>query len=192
MRGQALGFIETYGYIGAIEALDVCLKSAEVEIVDCQLVTGGLVTIIIKGNISAVKAAIDAGAFAADKVGDVVGVNVIARAGEGIEKIIYSKKDIEQVKDTKKQENIVQLQEEEYIKEVYEETIDTKIEQKSIIYKGQKIEKNNLKILQEMKVVELRRLARQIDGLDIDKKQVKFAKKDELIDVITKYFEEVE
>ncbi|WP_053955145.1 BMC domain-containing protein [Inediibacterium massiliense] len=190
--GQALGFIETYGYIGAIEALDTCLKSAEVEVVDCQLVTGGLVTIIIKGNISAVKAAIDAGAVAADRVGDVVGINVIARAGDGLEKIIYSPQNVEKVKDTKEEENKINLKKENDIKKVHEEAMDIKAKEKSIVYKGKKIEKSNFQILQEMKVVELRRLARQIEGLNIDKKQIKFAKKDELIEVITKYFEEVE
>lgn len=80
MRGQeAAGFIETVGYLAAVEAADVCLKAANVTLSGIERVGGGLVTIIIRGDVGATKAAIEAGTVAADRVGRVVSTHVIAR-----------------------------------------------------------------------------------------------------------------
>ncbi|WP_211824987.1 BMC domain-containing protein [Kistimonas asteriae] len=80
MKGQeAAGFIETVGYLAAVEAADVCLKAANVTLSGIERVGGGLVTIIIRGDVGATKAAIEAGTVAADRVGRVVSTHVIAR-----------------------------------------------------------------------------------------------------------------
>lgn len=76
---KSKGFVETKGLVSAIEAADAMVKAANVEIVGKKTIGGGYVTVIIEGDVGAVKAAIDAGAAAAQKVGELVSVHVIAR-----------------------------------------------------------------------------------------------------------------
>lgn len=83
---KSKGFIETKGLVAAIEAADAMVKAANVEIVDRKIIGAGLVTVIIEGDVGAVKAAVDAGAEAAKKVGELVSVHVIARPNEEIDK----------------------------------------------------------------------------------------------------------
>ncbi len=85
---KSKGFIETKGLVAAIEAADAMVKAANVEIVDRKIIGGGLVTVIIEGDVGAVKAAVDAGAEAAKKVGELVSVHVIARPNEEIDKFL--------------------------------------------------------------------------------------------------------
>jgi microcompartment protein CcmL/EutN len=85
--GDALGMIETRGLIGMIEAADAMLKTANVVLVSWQKVDAGLVTALIRGDVGSVKAATDAGAAAARKVGELVGVHVIARPADDLGKI---------------------------------------------------------------------------------------------------------
>jgi ethanolamine utilization protein EutM len=85
--GDALGMVETRGLIGMIEAADAMVKTANVVFVGWQKVDAGLVTAIVRGDVGSVKAATDAGAAAARKVGELVGVHVIARPAEDVEKI---------------------------------------------------------------------------------------------------------
>ena len=79
MNTNSLGMIETKGLVGAIEAADAMVKSANVQLVGKEQVGGGLVTVMVRGDVGAVKAATDAGAAAAEKVGELVSVHVIAR-----------------------------------------------------------------------------------------------------------------
>ncbi|MBQ9827236.1 MAG: BMC domain-containing protein [Lachnospiraceae bacterium] len=79
METLALGMIETRGYVASVEALDAALKAANVTLVDVQCVKGGLVSIFVEGDVGATKAAIDAGAAAAERVGELVSVHVIPR-----------------------------------------------------------------------------------------------------------------
>jgi ethanolamine utilization protein EutM len=88
MESQALGMIETLGLIGANEAADAMVKAANVCYVGRQLVGGNLVTIIVKGDVGAVKAAVDAGAEAAARVGKVVSAHVIPRPHADVEMIL--------------------------------------------------------------------------------------------------------
>lgn len=87
MPQQAIGMIETKGLIGAVEALDAALKAANVKFVRQDKVGSGLVAITVEGDVAAVKAAVDAGAEAARRVGEVVSVHVIARPHEDVSKI---------------------------------------------------------------------------------------------------------
>ena len=85
--GDALGLIETRGLIGMIEAADAMLKTANVVLVGWQKVDAGLVTAIIRGDVGSVKAATDAGAAAARRVGELIGVHVIPRPADDLERV---------------------------------------------------------------------------------------------------------
>ena len=78
MQQEALGMVETKGLVGAIEAADAMVKSANVSLVGYEKIGSGLVTVMVRGDVGAVKAAVDAGACSAEKVGDDAGS---ARAG---------------------------------------------------------------------------------------------------------------
>lgn len=84
----ALGMIETRGLIPAIEAMDQMLKAADVSLAGKEHVTGGLVAVMVRGDVGAVKAATDAGAAAAQRVGELVSVHVIPRPHVDIEYIL--------------------------------------------------------------------------------------------------------
>lgn len=88
MQKEALGMIETKGLIGAIEAADTMVKSANVELIGYTKIGSGLVTVMVRGDVGAVKAATDAGCAAAGKVGEVVSVHVIPRPHTDVEKIL--------------------------------------------------------------------------------------------------------
>jgi len=76
---ESIGMIETRGFVGSVEASDAMSKAAGVELVKQVQIGGGYLTVIVKGDVGSVKAAVEAGADAAAKVGDLVGSNVIAR-----------------------------------------------------------------------------------------------------------------
>ena len=84
---QALGMIETKGLVGAIEAADAMVKAADVTLIGKEHIGGGLVTVMVRGDVAAVKAATDAGA-AAGKVGNLVSVHVIPRPHGEVESIL--------------------------------------------------------------------------------------------------------
>jgi len=85
---QALGMIETKGLVASIEASDAMVKAANVTLIGKEFVGGGLVTVMVRGDVGAVKAAVDAGAAAADKVGDLISVHVIPRPHDEVEGIL--------------------------------------------------------------------------------------------------------
>lgn len=85
---NALGMIETNGLVGAIEAADAMVKAANVELVGREQVGSGLVTVMVRGDVGAVKAATDAGAAAANRVGELVSVHVIPRPHSDVELIL--------------------------------------------------------------------------------------------------------
>ena len=87
---EALGMVETRGFVAAVEAADAMVKSANVSLLGSQRVGSGLVTILVRGDVGAVKAATDAGAVAAGAVGEVVSVHVIPRPHNDVEKILPS------------------------------------------------------------------------------------------------------
>lgn len=79
---KALGMIETRGLVGAIEATDTMVKSANIEVIGLREIGHGLVSVFVEGDVGAVKAAVDAGAAAVKKVGELVSVHVIARPSD--------------------------------------------------------------------------------------------------------------
>ena len=85
---EALGLIETKGFVGMVEAADAMVKAARVELVGYERIGGGLVTAGVRGDVAAVKAATEAGARAAERVGDVVSVHVIPRPHVNIDEVL--------------------------------------------------------------------------------------------------------
>ena len=90
---EALGMIETKGLVGSIEAADAMVKAANVYLIGKEYVGGGLVTVMVRGDVGAVKAATDAGAAAAQRVGELVSVHVIPRPHSEVEVILPASKE---------------------------------------------------------------------------------------------------
>lgn len=89
---EALGLVETKGLVGAIEAADAMVKSANVVLIGKEQIGAGYVTVMVRGDVGAVKAATDAGAAAATQVGEVISIHVIPRPHGDVEKILPSTK----------------------------------------------------------------------------------------------------
>lgn len=167
MKNKALGMVETYGYVGAIEAADVCVKAANVELVGCEFVRGGLVTIHIRGDVAAVKAAVEAAEVAVAKVGKLISTHVIPRPSGEVEKILPNTDP--DPKDEKKEEP---------------EKLDVENEG------------NIEEELNGTKTVELRSLARELDdkyeeSFPIERGKIRSARKKELIEAILEFYERV-
>ncbi len=86
--GTALGMVETRGLVGAIEAADAMVKAARVALIGKEKIGGGFVTVMVRGDVGAVKAATDAGAAAAERVGELISVHVIPRPHSDVEAIL--------------------------------------------------------------------------------------------------------
>lgn len=88
MTMEALGMIETKGFVGAVEAADAMVKAANVVLVGREYIGAGYVTVLVRGDVGAVKAATDAGAAAARRVGELVSVHVIPRPHKELEQVL--------------------------------------------------------------------------------------------------------
>jgi len=192
MKNKALGLIETYGYIGAIEAADTAVKAAYVELSAVEKVKGGLVTVQLLGDVGAVKAAVDAGVQKCKALGVYVSSHVIARPDSELYKIVpklNSDEAIETIKEADKPKEIIAFKEEN-AKE------DEKIEKADKIEKDEKAEKLETseqefklpKHFYTMKVVLLRNYVRKLDNFPIPNKKIKFANKQQLIDGLIEYY----
>ncbi|HOW71685.1 MAG TPA: BMC domain-containing protein [Phycisphaerae bacterium] len=84
-----MGFVETMGFTGLVEATDAMCKAANVELVKSVQIGGGMVTTIVRGDVGSVKAAVDSGAEAANRVGELVSAHVIARPHEGLAGVFF-------------------------------------------------------------------------------------------------------
>ncbi|MGD9567149.1 MAG: BMC domain-containing protein [Sedimentibacter sp.] len=224
MKNSTLGLIETYGFIGAIEALDVALKAANVELVSCEFVKGGIVTIIITGEVACVKAAVEASAVAVDKLGVLRNTHVIAKAYDEVWDILKvvkksndgdiknsedpndlekseGSRELEESKESEEPEETEEFEEFEETKESEDSSIHINDEQDENIElldfaedseKENKEEQHNFpnmryttkEELEGYKVTELRYMARQLEGISLTKKQIKFGKREELIEAI--------
>ena len=88
MEKQALGMVETKGLVGSIEAADAMVKAANIHLIGKVHVGGGLVTVMVRGDVGAVKASVEAGGAAAKRVGELVSVHVIPRPHDDVEAIL--------------------------------------------------------------------------------------------------------
>ncbi len=84
---DAIGMVETKGYVGSVEASDAMVKAANVTLIKTIQIGGGLITVLAKGDVGSVKAAVDAGAKAAGKVGELISSHIIARPHEDLLKV---------------------------------------------------------------------------------------------------------
>ena len=131
---KALGMIETIGLVGAIEAADTALKTAEVEIVNRHIVKGGIVTVELSGDVGAIKVAVEAGAEAAKRLGVFVSSHVIARPDEMVSKMIEENSII--VAENITEEITEVIEEKELEKEKAEIKEETETEEIEIIEKS--------------------------------------------------------
>lgn len=143
---QALGLIETKGLIGAIEAADAMVKAANVKLVSKEYITAALVTVKIVGETAAVKSAVDAGAAAAQRVGQLVSVHVIPRPDDQIEELINPfREDSPQQKIVKKEkvaaEKIEQVEELPVEADTRQESEEEKHEQGSLFEQSAPVQK---------------------------------------------------
>lgn len=194
---QALGMIETKGLVGAIEAADAMVKAANVNLIGKEKVGSGLITVMITGDVEAVKASVDAGAAAAQRVGQLIGVHVIARPHEDMEGIFNkTKKDVTEISVEEKIENIqetVELTEQE-TEQVIEKNIEIKTEEivEDIPLENEKnenvIETDEIDKKKELSRDELEAIFEK-DGLKAIKKEIKTANLSQLKKLIKEYSE---
>ena len=103
--GKAIGMIETKGFIGSIEAADTMLKSADVRLIKHEQIDAGLVTVVIEGDVGAVKAAVEAGEIAAAKVGELIASHTIPNLDESMSKILLSETEVGKKQKQKQKKN---------------------------------------------------------------------------------------
>ena len=204
---KALGMIEVYGRIGAIEGLDSALKAANVSLVNMVRVGGGFTSFFIEGDVGAVKAAIDAAEASAGRVGSVVSSHVIPRPDQSVRNLLnmnqqLSPKDQKSTDNKTNKENADNLIESKSISENKSKEnsfppnkVDDDVEKKLDDIVEEKLEDNaaanatKYDKYEALTVVELRKAARDIEALNLTKQEIKFAKKKELLDAIKKAIE---
>ena len=181
---QALGMIEVYGYLTAVEALDSALKAANVSRLGVEKVRGGLVTVLVEGDVGAVKAAMDASTAAAERVGTVISVHVIPRPADDVTRML---------KGGKKPEEPTPPEPEKPSEPEISSEPDTLPEPESEAVKAEEGEKApqdvTVEEMQTMGVDALRRLARALEIKNMTRAEIRFAKKQELIQKITEFKE---
>ena len=194
MLEYALGLIETKGLVGAIEAADAMTKAAEVELIGKECTGGGLMTIKIKGDVAAVRAAVDAGAAAAQRVGELVSVHVIPRPADDTEILIYTpaqtaklrKEKISPPKQRKLQEKVRRERQAKTVEPTTDNTIPELSETIAPLPEMSEDEQTYRRQLNDMTVHELRRYARSVHGLTIYGRQISRATRDQLIEELLK------
>lgn len=200
----ALGLIETKGLIGAIEAADAMAKAANVKIVGKEKITAALVTIKVVGEVAAVKAAVDAGAAAAQRVGQLVSAHVIPRPDDQLEDFMFDWKEKDTTKKEPQKKEVVEedivvsepepdpepeSEEEEEIFVHEEESLFDSSDKVKEIFDGMKDGSNTIPPeveLRELNVHELRHMARTFENFPIKGRQISKANRDELINYFDK------
>lgn len=199
MKNSALGLIETYGYVSAVEAADAALKAADVKLVNLVKVRGGIMTLTLEGEVAAVKAAVDAGAASAERIGRLLTSHVIARLDEEVWAIVETGKNMEQ--ETKEDPSSNDMEEEKPVLDMEKKTsvvmdIDENLPVETSPEEGEErpteIERDSPKemkfsveTMMKLKVEELRRIARSIEGMKIPKNEIKYANKAALVKEIS-------
>ena len=203
MVDYALGLVETKGLVAAIEAADTMVKTANVILVGKEITRGALVTIKIVGDTAAVLSAVEAGAAAAQRVGELVSKHIIPRPGDGLEELIFaesqlSQNEVERLLNGEPVSSGIKdlpLQEEEPIAQQNEivDTIDKEPKEEPVLEEVYTMPEGlspelqvYFKELDLMTVHELRRLARTLEGLSIYGRQISRANKKELMDELLK------
>ena len=193
---SALGLIETKGLVGAIEAADAMVKSADVHILERHQVGGGLVTITVAGEVSAVKAAVDAAILAVGRIdgAELHSSHVIPRPNDEVSTIILVKK--EDLPSAQQVTSEIMLAPEcqtvEVIKDSKTATAEEKVTEVKEPEQKQDQKNYTLSELQKLQVGKLRRLAEGIKGISLSKTAIKTATKKQLIEAILNVTKQVE
>jgi len=199
MKNSALGLIETYGYVSAVEAADAALKAADVKLVNLVKVRGGIMTLTLEGEVAAVKAAVDAGAASAERIGRLLTSHVIARLDEEVWAIVETGKNMEQEtnkdpssNDMEDEKSVLEMEKRPSIVMDIDESLPVETSPEEGEERSTEIERDNPKemkfsveTMMKLKVEELRRIARSIEGLKIPKNEIKFANKATLVKEIS-------
>src|SRR5699024_7182838 len=174
---KALGLIENRSYLASVVAADIVLKTADVRLVDMEIVKGGYVTVQLVGDVAAVRAAVDAGSSAAEAFGRLISSHVIARMHEETEQLIKTEED-EAVPEQKPEVSNVEPEQPEDPEEEIEAVIEEKEEtQPSPEEVAEAFTRDGLS---KMTVTELRKLVRQRKVMADEIKQIKYARKADL------------
>lgn len=195
---KALGMIEVYGYLAAVEALDSALKAANVSLVNVEKVKGGLVAVLVEGDVGAVKAAMDASAAAAERLGTVVSVHVIPRPAEDVARMLGRQEGTPGPdKDPDPQPPKPPAPEPEPEAEPDPESGPPEepesveepeaVEEPAPISEPEPKELSLPQGMESMSVQDLRKLARELEITNMTRAEIRYAKKQELIQKITEY-----
>lgn len=191
---KALGMIEVYGYLAAVEALDSALKAANVSLVNVEKVKGGLVAVLVEGDVGAVKAAMDASAAAAERLGTVVSVHVIPRPAEDVARMLGRQEGTPGPdKDPDPQPPKPPAPEPEPDPESGTPEEPESVEEPEAVEEPAPISEPEPKELslpqgmESMSVQDLRKLARELEITNMTRAEIRYAKKQELIQKITEY-----
>ncbi len=181
---KALGLIETRGLVAAIEGADSMLKSADVTLLEKTYVGGGLVTMTVEGEVGAVKAAIDAGAAAAQRIGELISVHVIPRPHDSLNGLIVCTKCRKKLAEKSMQEEPVGLA---VTKEGGVNRRKKSASEIILTDLSQMAPEEAEKILWNLSAEELRRLARKYTDLGIVRGEISRANKKTLIQLLLKH-----
>jgi len=180
----AVGIIDTFGFVGSVEALDTCLKTAEVEFVKAEKMSGGIVSLVIQGDVAAVSASIAAGVEAAKLVGGYRNHTVIARLDDQTEEMLKTEKRLNENPDNAKEQNI-----DEALLEGVEESEEERCFHTDTVFghnenKADKSWNYSEEELNMMTVSNLRKLAREMNLKGMSKEKIKRSRKFDLISTI--------
>ena len=181
---KALGMIELYGYLAAVEALDSALKAANVSSLGATKVGGGLVTVMVEGDVGAVKASMDAAASAAERVGEVISVHVIPRPHESVGEML--KPPTPPAPEKSPEPEPKPEPEAEAVPEASETPI-AEVSDNAVIEEPVKTESYTEEMLEKMSVSKLRTIARELQVDNMTREQIRFGKKTELIQNILEF-----
>ena len=198
---KALGMIEVYGRVGAIEGLDSALKAANVSLVNMVRVGGGLTSVFVEGDVGAVKASIDAAASAAERVGKLLSAHVIPRPDSAVREMLDIalndefngnesgsngnmepgfQEESEENETADVEEVVIEVEIPEPVVEMVEDVIE-EVEEELEEPAEPEAEISGHEDFENMTVAQLRKLAREMEDCPLSKQEIKFAKKDDLL-----------
>ncbi len=194
MNKGALGIIETYGYVGAIEACDAAVKASMVEVLGLERVRGGRINITITGDVAAVKAALDAAQVAGARLTELITTHVIPRPDDSLWSILPKGVVVDEEnsnpaplkrEDPEDEEGESKADDQEDQISSEEDPVESSMSSDDASVK----QKFTREELSKMRVVELRRLARHYPT-SLERGEIKFVNKAELVDALDNYFKE--
>jgi|GEM_PF-1503579 microcompartment protein CcmL/EutN len=174
-KNESLGTFETVGYVAALAGADAALKTAEVRLLGCRYVGSGLVSVLLVGDVSSVKVAVEAGCAAAQQVGDLKWQTVIARTAEGLDLIVAEPEKKSQKKGNSSAKSVPR-------------SSSAAPRKRQSSSRRKKIPQLSQEELDGMRVIKLREVARLMPGLALNRQQIRSARKDDLIAAITSYY----